>query len=145
MGMNVSSGGKGNQVSPAMNVTPLVDVVLVLLIIFMVVAPLLDKQIWLRLPKKENVEKNQPPPPDADKPVVLTVDAQGAIRINQNVIEKAELRDRLRKIFAARADQVLYFDAADEAPYGVTVQVMDIAKQGGAKGIAILTEKVAGN
>jgi biopolymer transport protein TolR len=52
MGMNVPSGGKGGQVSPAMNVTPLVDVVLVVLIIFMVVAPLLDKQIWLRLPKK---------------------------------------------------------------------------------------------
>lgn len=145
MGMNVSSGGKGGQVAPAMNVTPLVDVVLVLLIIFMVVAPLLDKQIWLRLPIKENTQKNEPPPPDADKPVVLTVDAQGTVRINQNVVDKSELRDRLRKIFAARSDQVLYFDAVDEAPYGVTVQVMDIAKQGGAKGIAILTEKVAGN
>lgn len=145
MGMNVPAGGKGGNVSPAMNVTPLVDVVLVLLIIFMVVAPLLDKQIWLRLPAKENAQKNEPPPLDADKPVVLTVDAQGTIRINQNVIEKSELRERLRKIFAARADQVLYFDATDDAPYGVTVQVMDIAKQGGAKGIAILTEKVAGN
>jgi biopolymer transport protein TolR len=52
MGMNVSAGGKSGNVTPAMNVTPLVDVVLVLLIIFMVVAPLLDKQIWLRLPAK---------------------------------------------------------------------------------------------
>jgi biopolymer transport protein TolR len=145
MGMNVSGGGKQGQVAPAMNVTPLVDVVLVLLIIFMVVAPLLDKQLWLRLPAKDNTVKNEPPPPDADKPVVLTVDAKGTIRINQNVVEKAELREKLRKIFAARADQVLYFDATDDAPYGVTVQVMDIAKQGGAKGIAILTEKVAGN
>jgi biopolymer transport protein TolR len=145
MGMNAPTGSKGGNVSPVMNVTPLVDVVLVLLIIFMVVAPLLDKQIWLRLPAKENAQKNEPPPPDADKPVVLTVDAQGTIRINQNVIDKSDLRERLRKIFAARADQVLYFDATDETPYGVTVQVMDIAKQGGAKGIAILTEKVAGN
>ena len=145
MGMNVSAGGKGGQIAPAMNVTPLVDVVLVLLIIFMVVAPLLDKQLWLQLPKKDTSQKNEPPPPDADKPVVLTVDSQGTIPINQNVIEKVELRERLRKIFAARADQVLYFDATDDAPYGVTVQVMDIAKQGGTKGIAILTEKVAGN
>lgn len=145
MGMNVSGGGKQAQVAPAMNVTPLVDVVLVLLIIFMVVAPLLDKQLWLRLPAKDNTAKNEPPPPDADKPVVLTVDAKGTIRINQNVVEKTDLREKLRKIFAARADQVLYFDATDDAPYGVTVAVMDIAKQGGAKGIAILTEKVAGN
>ena len=145
MGMHVSTDKKNASVMPVMNVTPLVDVVLVLLIIFMVVAPLLDKQIWLRLPMKDNTQKNEPPPPDADKPVVLTVDASGTIRINQNVVEKSDLRARLRKIFAARADQVLYFDAADDAPYGTTVQVMDIAKQGGAKGIAILTEKVAGN
>jgi biopolymer transport protein ExbD/biopolymer transport protein TolR len=128
-----------------MNITPLVDVVLVLLIIFMVVAPLLDKQIWLRIPKKDDdIEKNDPPP-DADKPVVLTVDSKGAVRVNQNLIDRGELRGRLRKIFAGRADQTLYFDATDDAPYGVTVQVMDIAKQGGAKGITILTEKVAGN
>src|SRR5512145_834964 len=136
MGMNVSSGKQGN-VAPAMNVTPLVDVVLVLLIIFMVVTPLLNKQLWLNLPKKDEDAKNEPPPADADKPVVLTVDAKGTIRINQNVVEKVELKERLRRIFAARSDQLLYFDAADEAPYGITVEVMDIAKMGGAKGIAI--------
>lgn len=145
MGMNVSAGGKNNAVTPVMNVTPLVDVVLVLLIIFMVVAPLLDKQLWLRIPKKDDSTKIEPPPKDADKPVVVTVDAAGVVRVNQNVIEREALRDKLRKILAGRADQTLYFDAADDAPYGVTVQVMDLAKQGGAKGITILTEKVAGN
>ncbi|MDI1434386.1 ExbD/TolR family protein [Polyangium sorediatum] len=145
MGMNVSSGGKkGGAVAPTMNVTPLVDVVLVLLIIFMVVTPLLNKQLWLNLPKKDDDAKNEPPPPDADKPVVLTVDAKGAIRINQTEVSRAELRDRLTRIFAARADKLLYFDAADDAPYGITVEVMDIAKRGGAKGIAILTEKLGG-
>lgn len=141
MAMNVSSG-KGSGVAPVMNVTPLVDVVLVLLIIFMVVTPLLNKQLWLNLPKKDDDAKNEPPPPDADKPVVLTVDSKGVVHINQNVVERAELRERLRRIFAARTDQLLYFDAADDAPYGITVEVMDIAKMGGAKGIAILTEKL---
>jgi biopolymer transport protein TolR len=144
MGMNVSSGGKNGGVAPVMNVTPLVDVVLVLLIIFMVVTPLLNKQLWLNLPKKDEDAKNEPPPADADKPVVLRVDEKGTIRINQSVVEKAELRERLRRIFAARADSLLYFDAADEAPYGITVEVMDIAKMGGAKGIAVLTEKLGG-
>lgn len=143
MGMNVSSGKQG-AVSPTMNVTPLVDVVLVLLIIFMVVTPLLNKQLWLNLPKKDEDAKNEPPPPDADKPVVLTVDKDGVIRINQNVVERAQLKEKLRRVFAARSDQLLYFDAADDAPYGITVEVMDIAKMGGAKGIAILTEKLGG-
>ena len=143
MAMNVSSGGKkGGTIAPTMNVTPLVDVVLVLLIIFMVVTPLLNKQLWLNLPKKDDDAKNEPPSPDADKPVVLTVDAKGAIRINQTEVSRVELRDRLTRIFAARADKLLYFDAADDAPYGITVEVMDIAKRGGAKGIAILTEKL---
>ncbi len=144
MAMNVSAGGKNSAVTPTMNITPLVDVVLVLLIIFMVVTPLLNKQLWLNLPKKDEDAGDQTPPPDADKPVVLTVDAKGAIRINQNEVPRAELRDRLQRIFAARADKLLYFDAADEAPYGITVEVMDIAKRGGAKGIAILTEKLGG-
>ncbi|MDC3981920.1 ExbD/TolR family protein [Polyangium jinanense] len=143
MAMNVSSSGKNGAIAPAMNVTPLVDVVLVLLIIFMVVTPLLNKQLWLNLPKKDEDAKNEPPP-DADKPVVLTVDAKGAIRINQTEVSRAELRDRLTRIFAARGDKLLYFDAADDAPYGITVEVMDIAKRGGAKGIAILTEKLGG-
>lgn len=143
MGMNVSSG-KQSAVSPTMNVTPLVDVVLVLLIIFMVVTPLLNKQLWLNLPKKDEDAKDEPPPPDADKPVVLTVDKDGVIRINQNVVERAQLKEKLRRVFAARSDQLLYFDAADDAPYGITVEVMDIAKMGGAKGIAILTEKLGG-
>jgi len=144
VGMQVSGSEKKGVAQPVMNVTPLVDVVLVLLIIFMVVTPLLNKQMWLNLPKKDEEAKNEPPPPDADKPVVLTVDKSGVVKINQTVVERSELRERLRRIFAARSDQLLYFDAADEAPYGIAVEVMDIAKMGGAKGIAILTEKPGG-
>ena len=140
MGMNVSAGGtKG--VSPNMNVTPLVDVVLVLLIIFMVVTPLLTRNFWLNLPKKDTEENTPPPPPDADKPVVLTVDAQGVIRINKQVVERRELRDKLQRIYAARKDQILFFDAGDNLAYGSAAEVMDIARTGGARTISILTEK----
>lgn len=139
MGMNVSSGGSKG-VSPNMNVTPLVDVVLVLLIIFMVVTPMLTRNFWLNLPKKDTAE-TPPPPPDADKPVVLTVDAQGVIRINKQVVERRELRDKLQRIYAARKDQILFFDAGDGVPYGTAAEVMDIARTGGARTISILTEK----
>lgn len=137
--MNVSSGG-GKGVTPNMNVTPLVDVVLVLLIIFMVVTPLLTRNFWLNLPRKDT-EQDTPPPADDDRPVVLTVDAQGVIKINKQVVERRDLKEKLQRIFAARKDQILFFDAGDDAPYGLTTEVMDIARTGGARTISILTEK----
>lgn len=138
MGMNVSSGGaKG--VTPNMNVTPLVDVVLVLLIIFMVVTPLLTRDFWLNLPKKETSET--PPAADADKPVVLSLDKDGVIRINKQVVERRELKDKLQRIYAARRDQILFFDGGDGVPYGKAAEIMDIARTGGARTISILTER----
>ena len=142
MAMSTGSGGDDNAVKPAMNVTPLVDVVLVLLIIFMVVTPLLTKQLWLNLPKKDDTAEPSPPPPaDDDKPVVLTVDRAGVVKVNQNEVPRADLKPRLSRIYAARRDHILYFDAADDAPYGMTVEVMDVARRAGARSIAILTQK----
>lgn len=140
MGMSASSagGGKKNRATPQMNVTPLVDVVLVLLIIFMVVTPLLAKQFWLQLPKQEQSAE----PPSENKSIVLTVKKDGALAINGADLKKDELRDKVSRVMAARTDKVVYFDAADDAPYAITVEAMDLARQGGAKTIAILTSKV---
>jgi biopolymer transport protein ExbD/biopolymer transport protein TolR len=139
MGMAASAGSKGkNRAVPQMNVTPLVDVVLVLLIIFMVVTPLLSKQFWLQLPKQEQSAQ----PPSENKSVVLSVKKDGAIEINGAPVAKTELREKITRFMAARTEKVVYFDAADDAPYAVTVDAMDVARQGGAKTIAILTNKV---
>lgn len=139
MGMSIAAGGgKKNRATPQMNVTPLVDVVLVLLIIFMVVTPLLAKQFWLQLPKQEQSVS----PPSENKSVVLTVKKDGALAINGAELKKDELKDKVSRVMAARADKVVYFDAADDAPYATTVEAMDLARQGGAKTIAILTNKV---
>lgn len=141
MGMSIASGAKGKRpvATPQMNVTPLVDVVLVLLIIFMVVTPLLSKQFWLQLPKQEESKTQLP---EENKSVVLTVEASGAFKINGAEIPKGELKDKIERYMAARPDKVVYFDAADGAPYASTVEAMDIARQGGAKTVAILTKKV---
>ncbi len=139
MGMAIGAGDKKGQVTPHMNVTPLVDVVLVLLIIFMVVTPLLSKQFWLQLPKQE---ESKSPNPEENKSVVLTVEKEGSLKINGALIPKTELKDKVTRYMAARPDKVVYFDAADDAPYAVTVEAMDIARQGGAKTVAILTKKV---
>ena len=95
MAMDIgTSGGKPGRASPNMNVTPLVDVVLVLLIIFMVITPLLAKQFWIHLPNK--IEKDQPPDtPDNNKPVFVLVNKKGEIQINSEVVSKAEFSKKL--------------------------------------------------
>jgi biopolymer transport protein ExbD len=138
--MTVGSGnGKG--VAPAMNVTPLVDVVLVLLIIFMVITPLLSKNFWVHLPKQEKEEitpeqLNQ----DPDPPLVLRVGPNRTVQVNGAEVTMPELAERLKRMFAARDDHVLFFDAADDADYGFAVEVLDQAREGGAVTIAPLTE-----
>lgn len=142
------SGGRGKRQRPipVMNVTPLVDIALVVLIIFMVIVPMMEKSFWLNVPKKEEHESKDKPA-DADKPndgpLVMTIDSQGVIRVNKAVLKKTDIPARLPRMLAAQPLPVVYFDAADDIPYGEAVEVMDIAKQSGAKAIAMMTEKVA--
>jgi len=139
MAMNMQTGSSKGPV-PVMNVTPLVDVVLVLLIIFMVVTPLLQKKFWVHTPKQEKQEvKKEELAADPQPPLVLKLAADGSISVNGAVVGYEELPERLRRMFAARDDHVLFFDADDEAPYGHSVEVMDKAREGGAVTIAPLT------
>ena len=148
MGMNLSAGGgKSKKVrpTPVMNVTPLVDIALVVLIIFMLIVPMMEKSFWLNVPKKETPSKDKPTEKndDDDGPLVMTIDSKGVIRVNKAVVKKSEIPTRLPRMLAAQPMPVIFFDAADNIPYGQAVEVMDIAKQSGAKAIAMLTEKVA--
>lgn len=141
MGMNIGSGGgKGKGVTPEMNVTPLVDVVLVLLIIFMVITPLLSKNFWVHTPKQEKEEIEKPQlEEDPNPPLVLRIDKDKLVAVNGTDVPIEELPDRLKRMFAAREDHIIFFDAADEVPYGFAVEVMDKAREGGAVTIAALT------
>ena len=140
MGMSIgASTGKKGRPAPEMNVTPLVDVVLVLLIIFMVITPLLAKQFWIHLPNK--IEKDQPPPePDKDPPVVVSVTKAGEIKINHDVVSKAEFGNKLHRVLAAKGQRTVFFDAEDDAQFGPAVEALDLARGGGASTIAVLTE-----
>ncbi len=139
MAMTVGApAGKG--VVPQMNVTPLVDVVLVLLIIFMVITPLLAKNFWVHLPKQDKEEvTRQQMEADPAPPLVMRVGPARTIQVNGADVPFAELSERLKRMFAARDDHVLFFDAADDAEYGFTVEAMDQARAGGAVTIATLT------
>jgi biopolymer transport protein ExbD len=139
MAMNVgNASGKG--VAPTMNVTPLIDVVLVLLIIFMVITPLMAKNFWVHLPKQEKEEVEDEPPPDAEPPLVMKLGPGRTISVNDTPIAPEELVERLKRMFAARSDHVLFFDASDDVEYGFAVEMLDKAREGHAVTIAPLTK-----
>jgi biopolymer transport protein ExbD/biopolymer transport protein TolR len=146
MAMDLTAGGKAGKkrgAKPEMNVTPLVDVVLVLLIIFMVITPLLSKQFWIFLPLKPEATA-PPPPPDPNHPaIVVSVDGAGVIRINSDEVQLADLGTRLHRILAARGDRTIFFDAANDAPFERAVAALDAARGGGATTIAVATETLA--
>jgi len=142
MGMDVGAhDGKKGKATPEMNVTPLVDVVLVLLIIFMVIAPALKSTFWVRVPERANPNEPAPPPdPNQQQPIVVSVRRDGHIRINREVVSDAQFPGKLRRVLAARGERKVFFDAADNAQFGRAVEVLDLARRGGAAHIAVLTE-----
>ena len=143
--MAISVGtSSGKTVTPQMNVTPLVDVVLVILIIFLVVTPLLSKNFWVHLPKQEKEEVTpEELHQDPDPPLVLYVGPNRTIQVNAVDLGFEELSDRLKRMFAARDDHVLFFDASDDADYGFAVEVLDQAREAGAVTIAPLTQALS--
>jgi biopolymer transport protein ExbD len=140
MAMTVGTASGSKTVTPTMNVTPLVDVVLVLLIIFMVITPLLQKAFWVHLPKQEQEEVTpEQLQQDPEPPLVLKVGAGRTVTVNGIDVPPDELIERLKRMFAARDDHVLFFDAADDADYGFAVEMLDKAREGHAVTIAPLT------
>jgi biopolymer transport protein ExbD/biopolymer transport protein TolR len=130
-------GPSNDEPTPQMNVTPLVDVVLVLLIIFMVVAPLLVKQLHLATPPQQS--QTTPPASADDVQVVVRLEIDGTVRLNTEAIERDRLEDKLRRVFAAQVDDVVFFEADDRANYAQAVAVMDTLRAAGALTIGVVT------
>ena len=121
------------------NITPLVDVVLVLLIIFMVVTPLLEKDIGVRVPQTEQVEQRDEVPPDQ---LVVRIDDKGELSINDAKVPQSEYVDRLRTILSRKGpnDKLVFMVAEETTNYGRLVSVIDGAKQAGAETIGMATQ-----
>ena len=132
--------GRKRKVAPYINVAPLVDVVLVLLIIFMVITPMMNKQLSVAVPTKDDKQAPSDPAGDPEPQVVLQVDVSGQFLLNQAPIGDGELGDKLRRVFAVRSDHTLFFDADDDVAYGRAMEALDIARGVGIRALAVLTE-----
>ncbi len=123
------------------NVTPLVDVVLVLLIIFMVVTPLLEKDIQVRVPDEDTEVL---PEPDPDQ-IVVSVEASGSIKLNTEEVDDASYVERMKRVLAAKApDERLVFFIPEEKSNPCPRFSLDGARAAGAKILGVITEPVSG-
>lgn len=133
--------GTGKKSGADINVVPLIDIVLVLLIIFMVITPLVVKQMDLNLPD-DTVET--PPTDEVPKDqVVLVMGADLSTYLNKELVPREQLEPRLKSIFQGRAyeDRVLFFDAEDASNYGETVRVLDLARGAGVVKVGLITDR----
>src|SRR5689334_9119970 len=124
------------------NVTPLVDVVLVLLIIFMVVTPLLEKDIQVRVPDDTEQETD---PTDLQDQLVVTIDPTGQIRLNNEALDDEAYKTRIKRALAAKSyeEKLVFFMPDDKAPYPRVVQALDWSRAAGAFILGVVTEPVA--
>lgn len=132
--MAAAVGGKKGGAKAEINITPLVDVVLVLLIIFMVISPGDSTYISNAIPKIAELQDNQVINNDQ---IVLELFADGRALLNQKDIKHADFSNTLKTIFETRAEKKIFISAENELPYGEVVSWMGLAKGAGADLMAI--------
>jgi biopolymer transport protein TolR len=143
--MAMAMGSKGGQ-NASMNVTPLIDVLLVLLIIFMVITPLTPKGLEALVPQPPPKDQKQPPP-TPDRTIVVQLIDHGAgnppgLKINQDEATWENLQGRLEDIFKTRAEKVMFVKGDDNVPFADVANVIDIAHSAGVDKVGLITAKI---
>jgi biopolymer transport protein TolR len=137
MSMNV--GGSRGGINSEINVTPLVDVMLVLLIIMMIIAPLLQKGVNVRLPTATNSADK----PETQDQTVVGVTPDGQFWVNGVSVSDADVRSRVDDILEGKKDRILLIKADEDAPYGRVMEVMDTLRAAGIEDMGLITERKA--
>ncbi|HTD55002.1 MAG TPA: biopolymer transporter ExbD [Silvibacterium sp.] len=131
-----SSGGHTQTALAEINITPLVDVVLVLLVIFMLTAPVLQSGIEVAVPKTKTVKEI------TEQRQVVTINRDQEVFLGDKPVNLADLPSRLARPGVDAAHQVIYVEADERVPFGAFASVMDAVKQAGITNISIVTQPI---
>jgi biopolymer transport protein TolR len=138
--MGVSMGKTGNSEVADINMTPLIDVLLVLLVIFIIVQMQMQRAFDIQLPVDS---ENQANPNNTN--IIMEIAGDGGIKINTKAVQPAALGPFLKEIYDQRPDKIIFVKASPDAQYGQVIQYIDVAREAGVKVIgAMLTPTVAG-
>ena len=135
MSMNV--GGKSGGLNADINVTPLVDVMLVLLIIMMLIAPMLQQGVSLKLPTAQNAADK----PESSEQTVVAIAANKSIYLNAKQIPESELARQVTEKIEGKTEKIVLIKADEEVEYGAVMAAMDQLRQAGVEDIGLITER----
>jgi len=136
MSMSVSS--KGGSLSN-INITPYIDILLVLLIIFMVITPIRQMDLDVKVPQASDSSAPAVPDPSV---IVVSMDANSNVAINGTEQTLSRLGDELQSIYSKRSNKSMFVSASSKLPYGDVVRIIDIAKGAGVGDIGLVTEEL---
>ena len=137
-----SMGGKNNKsnVVADINVTPMVDIMLVLLIIFMVITPMLQKGVSVDMARTENPREMREA--DQDDAIVVAVTRDGKIYLESAQLNAERLLEQIQDLLADKVDKTVYVKSDRRAKYGSVVEVVDTVRSAGVESLGLLTDKI---
>ena len=135
--MSMDVGSKRGGLNSDINVTPLVDVMLVLLIIMMLIAPMLQKGVNVRLPEAGNtVDK-----PDTQEQTVVAVDSANQLWVNGLAVDRGSFADKVKTVLEEKTEKIVLIRGDQDALYSAVMQAMDDLRKAGIENIGLITEK----
>jgi biopolymer transport protein ExbD len=134
-------GGAKGGVKSDINVTPLVDVMLVLLIIMMIIAPMLQKGVAVNMPMAINTQDK----PDTADQTVVAIDAAGKLYVNAKEMPKDQVVNRIKAILESKTEKTVYLKGDKDAKYGAIMEMMDDLRKAQIDTVGLITERPGGN